>query len=77
MIPMTRDDLLAQLATDLDRLMCARSLTQSDVYRQSHGRVTQTTISRMLQARNVRLSTLLAVADAMGVRLSITFHEER
>lgn len=69
--------LLEHIAGELDRLMTARSLTQSAVYRQSHGRVSQFTMSRILRARNVRLTTLFDVADALGVRVQVTFHEER
>lgn len=68
---MTRDDLLAQVATDLDRLMCARSLTQKALY-QSAG-VGEGTVSRLLRARDCRVSTLVQVGAALGVEVQILF----
>lgn len=69
---MTRDDLLAQVATDLDRLMCARSLTQ-DGLAVSSG-VCRVTVNQILKTvREPRVGTLHRMARAMGYRVEVRF----
>lgn len=67
------DALLCRLATDLDRLMSANSLTQADLHRV--GGVAEGTVSRVLRARDVRVTTLVRLAAAVGRRVEIVFRD--
>jgi len=69
------DDLLCQIASDLDRLMSARSLDQKSLHQMA--RVGEGTVSRLLRARDFRLSTLVRVGLALGVTVRVTFHGEQ
>jgi transcriptional regulator with XRE-family HTH domain len=60
---------LEQLAADLDALMSARGLTQEAVHRRA--RVGENTISRLLRARDCRVSTLVRIGQSLGVDVCI------
>jgi transcriptional regulator with XRE-family HTH domain len=60
---------LEQLAADLDALMTARGLTQDAVHRRAH--VGENTVSRILRARDCRVSTLVRVGQSLGVDVCI------
>ena len=66
-----RDALLAQLATDLDALMTANSLTQKSVYLAAG--LNPRTVNRVLRAYDCRVSTLATVGQALGYRVRIVF----
>ncbi len=68
--------ILEQLARDLDRLRLSNSLTQKALYEATSPRVSEGTISRILRARDCRISTLSRVGDALGVEVRVVFRRK-
>ena len=68
---MTDDELLGRIATELDAAMrCSSLTTQTQLYRAAG--VSEVTVSRILRARDHRVSTLGALATALGLEVRIT-----
>lgn len=66
---------LEQVAADLDRLLCARSLTQKAAY-QAAG-IGENTLNRLLRAHDARVTTLVRLAESLGCEVRVTFHVKR
>jgi predicted transcriptional regulator len=67
----TDDDPIAHFATQLDRLMCANSISQRQLYRTSN--VHFNCINRVLQGSvDCRISTFFQLVQAAGWEIRIT-----
>jgi transcriptional regulator with XRE-family HTH domain len=66
-----RQALLEHLASEIDRVMQSRRLTQDDL--SARAGVSQMTVSRLLRARNPQVGTLVNVADGLGCNVEIRF----
>lgn len=66
---------LEAIAADLDRLLCARSLTQKAAY-QAAG-IGENTLNRLLRAHDARVTTLVRLAESLGCEVRVTFHVKR
>jgi DNA-binding Xre family transcriptional regulator len=62
--------LLARLAHRVDGVLKARRWKRSYF---AHGKVSPNTVRRILRGKNARLSTLIAMADALECELVIDF----
>ena len=66
-----REELLESVANDLEAAMVAQSLTAVDLAQASG--IHANTIYRALQAQQVHLLTLHALAEALSLRVRVTF----
>lgn len=64
------DDTLESITAQLDRLMRRQRLTQKRVAERSG--LAPNTISRVLRARDTRISTLIQIASTIGAGVQIT-----